>query len=105
MHPFLIVLTTLPNLEEAKTLARQLIENRLAACVQIQEGVCSIYSWNNQICEETEVLLSAKTSVKQWAAIESFIQKHHSYELPEIIAISPKEYSKTYGAWVSEVLK
>ena len=56
----LLVLTTFPNLEEAQAMARQLLENRLAACVQIQEGIYSIYRWEDKICEEREVLLSAK---------------------------------------------
>jgi periplasmic divalent cation tolerance protein len=102
MNSILIVITTLPNLQEAKTLGRQLIDERLAACVQIQAGVTSIYRWNDQVCEETEVILSAKTTPKQWRAVESYIQKNHPYDLPEIIALSPEEHSNAYGAWVSK---
>jgi len=47
----LIVITSLPTLEEAQTIARKLVENRLAACVQIQQGVKSIYRWDGKICE------------------------------------------------------
>lgn len=105
MNPILIVITTLPNIQEAKTLGRSLLDHRLAACIQIQEGVYSIYRWDDQICEETEVLLSAKTSETSWPELESYIVEHHPYDLPEIIALSPSQYSQAYGAWVSKELK
>ena len=102
MNPILIVITTLPNIQEAKTLGRSLLDNGLVACIQIQEGV---YRWDDQICEETEVLLSAKTSETSWPELESYIVEHHPYDLPEIIALSPSQYSQAYGAWVSKELK
>ena len=105
MNSILIVITTLPNIQEAKKLAHSLLEHGLVACVQIQEGIHSIYRWNDQLCEETEVLLSAKTSKSNWSAIESYITKYHPYDLPEIIALSPSQYSEAYGAWVSKELK
>jgi periplasmic divalent cation tolerance protein len=105
MNSILIVITTLPNIQEAKTLGRSLLDHGLAACIQIQEGVHSIYRWDDQICEETEVLLSAKTNETSWPALESYIVEHHPYDLPEIIALSPSQYSEAYGAWVSKELK
>lgn len=105
MNSILIVITTLPNPQEARTLAKLLIEERLAACVQIQPSITSIYRWNNQVCEENEVVLSIKTTAQQWLAVESYIQKNHPYDLPELIALSPSQYSKAYGVWVSEEVK
>jgi len=105
MDSILIVTTTLPTMEAAKLLAQQLIDQRLAACVQIQEGVQSIYRWDGKICNDTEVLLSAKTVTIQWRRIEAFIKNHHPYQLPEIIALKPAEYSEAYGRWVSEETK
>lgn len=105
MNSILIVITTLPNIQEAKTLGRSLLDHGLATCIQIQEGVHSIYRWDDQICEETEVLLSAKTNETSWPALESYIVEHHPYDLPEIIALSPSQYSEAYGAWVSKELK
>ena len=100
----LVVVTSLPNLEAAKALARILIEKNLAACVQLTEGVQSIYRWENKICEEHEVLLSAKTTESKWLEISSFIQNTHPYDLPEILAFSPEQYDEQYGMWVeSEV--
>ena len=101
----LIVITSLPTLEEAQTIARKLVENRLAACVQIQQGVKSIYRWDGKICEENEVLLSAKTSRVLWEEIRVFIQNNHPYDLPEIIAFTPADYEQQYGQWVEAEIK
>ena len=96
----LLVVTSLPNMEAATALAKSLIESRLAACVQISEGVCSLYRWEGKIYEEQEVLLSAKTVSHLWEQICSFIKESHPYELPEIMAFSPEQYDQQYGDWV-----
>ena len=101
----LVVITSLPTLEQAQTIARKLVENRLAACVQIQQGVKSIYRWDGKICEENEVLLSAKTSRALWEEIRGFIQNNHPYDLPEIIAFTPADYEQQYGQWVEAEIK
>jgi len=101
----LVVITSLPSLEQAQTIARQLVENRLAACVQIQQGVNSIYRWDGKICEENEVLLSAKTSRALWEEIRGFIQNNHPYGLPEIMAFTPADYEQQYGQWVEAEIK
>ena len=100
----LVVLTSLPNMEAARALARALVEQNLAACVQITEGVHSIYRWEDKVCEEQEVLLSAKTTQAKWTEISAFIKNAHPYDLPEILAFSPEQYEERYGKWVeSEV--
>jgi periplasmic divalent cation tolerance protein len=105
MDSILIVTTTLPTMDAARLLGQQLIDERLAACVQIQGGVQSIYRWDGKVCNDTEVLLSAKTVTTQWNSIETFIMTHHPYQLPEIIALKPAEYSQAYGRWVNEEIK
>jgi periplasmic divalent cation tolerance protein len=105
MDSILIVTTTLPTIDAARLLGQQLIDERFAACVQIQEGVQSIYRWDGKVCNDTEVLLSAKTITTRWDDIEAFIKTHHPYQLPEIIAFKPAEYSQAYGCWVSEETK
>jgi periplasmic divalent cation tolerance protein len=97
----LVVVTNLPSLEAAQSLARSLVEEKIAACVQVSSGIQSIYRWEGKVCEESEVLLSAKTTTNQWSTIFSFIQKNHPYDLPEILAFTPEQYSEQYGAWVS----
>ena len=105
MDSILIVTTTLPTMDAARLLGQQLIGERLAACVQIQEGVHSIYRWDGEVCNDTEVLLSAKTATTQWKGIEAFIRANHPYQLAEIIALKPAEYSQAYGRWVNEETK
>ncbi len=104
LNTMLLVVTSLPSAVAAKALAKDLIEARLAACVQLQEGILSLYRWEGKICEEQEVLLSAKTIVNKWVEISTFIQEKHPYDLPEILAFSPEQYEHQYGKWVeSEV--
>ena len=103
-NKLLMVMTSLPNMEAAKSLARALVEGNMAACVQLTGGMQSVYRWEGEVCEEQEVLLSAKTTESKWLEICTFIQSAHPYDLPEIVAFSPEQYEKQYGKWVeSEV--
>jgi len=101
----LIIVTSFASLEDAKKMAHQLIESRLAACVQVQEGVHSIYRWEGKIYEENEVMLSAKTVADKWMDISNFIKSHHSYDLPEVIAYAPEKYEALYGKWIQAEVK
>ncbi|MBU3621367.1 divalent-cation tolerance protein CutA [Polynucleobacter sp. CS-Odin-A6] len=105
LSEILIVVTSFSRLEDAQVMARQLIEHRLAACVQMQQGIHSIYRWEGQICEEFEVLLSAKTVLDKWDEIAHFIESQHPYDLPELIAYTPEKYSAQYGNWVEAEVK
>ena len=100
MTELLLVMTSLPDMEAAKALARRLIDVNLAACVQLQPGVQSIYRWDGRVCEEQEVALLVKTTAAQWPAISAFIKQNHPYDVPEIIA-QPITHSHTdYARWV-----
>lgn len=100
MTELLLVMTSLPNEDVAKVLAKRLIDAHLAACAQIQSGVQSIYRWEGRICEEQEAVLVAKTTALQWPAISAFIKQNHPYDVPEIIA-QPITHSHTdYARWV-----
>jgi periplasmic divalent cation tolerance protein len=101
VNRLLVVVTTLPNMEAASALAKSLVEAHLAACVQINEGLYSVYRWDGKICEEQEVLLSAKTMAHQWEEVCAFIKASHPYDLPEILAFSPEQYDQQYAQWVS----
>ena len=101
----LIIVTSFASLEDAKKIAHQLIEGRLAACVHIQEGVHSIYRWEDKVCEANEVLLSAKTDADKWLDVSNFIKSHHPYHLPELIAYAPAKYEALYGKWVQAEVK
>ena len=99
-NKLLVVVTSLPSMEAAKGLARALVEARVAACVQLVDGMQSVYRWEGKVCEEYEVLLSAKTTESKWPEIIQYIQEHHPYDLPEILAFSPEQYAQQYGEWV-----
>jgi periplasmic divalent cation tolerance protein len=100
MTELLLVMTSLPGMEAAKALARGLIDANLAACVQLQSGVQSIYRWEGRVCEEQEVVLVAKTTAAQWPAISAFIKQNHPYDVPEIIAQPITHSHADYAQWV-----
>ena len=105
LSQILVVVTSFSRLEDAQVMARQLIERRLAACVQIQQGIHSVYRWQGQVCDEIEVRLCAKTVADQWDEIAQFIQSQHPYDLPELIAYTPEKFSAQYGNWVEAEVK
>jgi periplasmic divalent cation tolerance protein len=100
MTELLLVMTSLPDMEAAKALARRLIDVNLAACVQLQPGVQSIYRWDGRVCEEQEVALLVKTTAAQWPAISAFIKQNHPYDVPEIIVQPIIHSDPDYARWV-----
>jgi periplasmic divalent cation tolerance protein len=100
----LIVLTTLPNNEEAETLAEKIVAAKLAACVQILPPVKSFYFWEGAIQKDREHLLLIKTLAEKFAELEKFIQETHSYEVPEIIALQTEKVSESYLNWTRSYL-
>lgn len=98
-HPCLILTTTATE-AEAQALARALVAERLAACVQI-ERIQSLYRWRGEICEEPEWRLLIKTRAALYPRIEAFIKARHSYEVPEILCLSVAEGSEEYLRWLA----
>jgi periplasmic divalent cation tolerance protein len=101
----LIILTTTPNIEEAEDLARKILEAKLAACVQVLPQMKSFYFWKDKVQNDLEHLLLIKTLPEKYSELESFIQSNHSYEVPEIAAISAEKVSESYLNWMMESLK
>jgi periplasmic divalent cation tolerance protein len=83
----IVVLVTVPDAETARNLARQLVHERLAACVNIIPGITSIYRWEGAVEETGEVLLVMKTTADRYEALESAIRSRHPYDVPEILAL------------------
>jgi periplasmic divalent cation tolerance protein len=100
----LIIQTTTSNKKEAKKIAKLLIKNKLAACIQIKK-INSIYSWNDKLCEDKEYLLSIKTKKENYKEIERKIKENHSYDLPEIIGINITKISREYKNFIKENTK
>jgi len=100
----LIVLTTTPNEEEAESLARKIIEAKLAACVQVLPQMKSFYFWENAVQTDSEHLLLIKTLSEKYDELEKFIQSNHSYDVPEIVAIRAEKVSESYFKWLKDYL-
>lgn len=101
----LIVLTTTPNVEEAEKLAEKIVAEKLAACVQILPPITSVYFWAGEVRKEPEYLLLIKTLAANFANLEKFIQAHHSYDVPEIVALDVKDVSESYLNWIKNYLE
>ena len=99
-----VVLTTASSEEEARKIARALVERQLAACVNIVPRVTSIYRWEGKIEEAQEWLLLVKTSIEAFPAVRQAIQQLHSYELPECIALGIADGSAEYMEWINNSL-
>ena len=100
----IIVLTTTPNIEEAESLARKIIESKLAACVQVLPPMKSFYFWENAVQVDSEHLLLIKTLAEKFDELEKFIQANHRYEIPEIVALPVEKVSGNYLNWINDVL-
>ena len=100
-----IVLSTAGSEDEARKIARHLVDHYLAACVNIVPRVESIYRWQGKVESSAEWLLLIKTSTEKFAAVREAIQELHSYELPECVSITIDDGSVPYLKWLSDSLK
>ncbi|NOY52715.1 MAG: divalent-cation tolerance protein CutA [Deltaproteobacteria bacterium] len=100
MKSSIVILITASSKEEARTLARDLVETRLAACANLLPGVQSLFHWNGKVEEAEEVLLILKSRAELFERIEARVRKLHSYEVPEIIALPILNGSAPYLAWI-----
>jgi periplasmic divalent cation tolerance protein len=98
----IVVLTTCGNDEDANTLARALVERRLAACVNAVGKVASTYRWKGEIQQDQETLLIIKTTAPRLTALEQAIREHSKYELPEVIALPVAAGGADYLRWIGE---
>jgi periplasmic divalent cation tolerance protein len=98
----IVMLVTAPDEKIAAALARDLVEQRLAACVNLISAVRSIYRWKAEICDEGETLMVVKTSAHRASAVEQRISEKHPYETPEVIALEITGGQTDYLAWLDE---
>lgn len=101
---FIQVMTTTETKEQAQAIARYLVEEKLAACVQITDAIESTYFWKGKIEVSREYQCSIKTREDLFPQVEAAIKKLHSYETPEIIAVPIVKTSDEYLTWLSESL-
>jgi periplasmic divalent cation tolerance protein len=98
----LIALTTVGSAEDAQRIASDLVDLRLAACVNIIDSVRSIYRWQGKVSDEAELLLIIKTTKARLAELRARLLETHPYDVPEFIVVPIEDISPAYSAWLEE---
>jgi periplasmic divalent cation tolerance protein len=101
MPEALLVLCTVPDEALADTIARALVEERLAACVNRIPGVVSTYRWQGAVQADAELLLLVKTTATRFEAVRDRIVALHRYELPEVVAVTIDSGLDRYLGWIA----
>jgi len=101
-NELIVVLCTVPDGPTAEKLAKGLVDERLAACVNAIPGMKSFYRWQEKLETDTEIQLVIKTRRGRFQELAAWIKANHPYEVPEIIAIPAPEVSQDYLAWAVE---
>lgn len=102
MTDYLVVLTTAGSEAEAETIAKTLVEEQLAACVNLVSPIRSLYRWEGAVADDREWLLFIKTRADYFSALEARIKALHSYQVPEVIALPVVMGSAVYLRWLHE---
>ena len=102
---YIVVFITAGSEEEAVRIGKALVEERLTACANIVPRIRSIFHWEGKVCDEAEVLLILKSKESLFQQIKDRVIKLHSYDVPEIIALSIHSGSKDYLNWIDQVTK
>ena len=105
MSDEVLILVTVSSEKEGRTIAEHLVENKLAACVNISQRVESIYRWEGKITSDQEYQLFIKSTRQLFPELKLAISKLHTYQNPEIICLPIIEGSQNYLRWVSESVK
>lgn len=95
-----LILTTAASREEAERIARALVDDRLAACVNILPGLSSIYRWKGEVESAAEMLLLIKSTAANLERLEAALHRLHSYEVPEFLVFTPESAGKAYLDWL-----
>lgn len=98
--PVLICLTTCPDRDTAERIASALVDERLAACVNIVPGLASVYRWQGEVQRDDELLLVIKTPRERFDALRERLPMLHPYELPELLAVEAVDGLPAYLDWV-----
>lgn len=101
MNEFSACFVTAPSKEEARALARTLLEARVVACVNLVPAVESLYWWEGRIDEAQEVLMILKTRTERLEELVALVKEHHSYSVPEVISLPLGPGNPDYLAWLS----
>ena len=102
MTDIVIVFTTVADDDRAEQLARRLVDERLAACVNLHPPMVSLYRWRGALERDSERQMVIKTTRDRLAALEARLTQLHAYELPEFLVVSADSASAPYARWVNE---
>ncbi len=102
MDTYFIVFTTCGSAENASLITNEILQKKMAACVQRISSMHSAYWWNGKICEADEILLMIKTKESALSGLIGEIKRHHEYDTPEIVSMPLGESYPPYLAWISE---
>jgi periplasmic divalent cation tolerance protein len=100
---YVIVFVTTPTGDDGRTIARALVREKLAACVNILPGIRSIYTWEDEVYEDDEVLLIIKTRGEIFEALSAMVKEVHPYDVPEVIAAPMTAGAADYLNWIDQV--
>lgn len=95
-----VILCTCPDEATAARLARGLVEERHAACVNVLPAVRSLYTWDGEIQDEREAMMVIKTTHSHFFVIEHWLTEHHPYDVPEVLALDAEHVSEPYLRWL-----
>jgi periplasmic divalent cation tolerance protein len=98
----LLVLVTVPDPDTGARIGRTLVEERLAACVNVLSGLRSLYTWEGKVCDETEALCIVKTRRSLFGRLRERMTALHPYQVPEIIGFELAEGNAAYLRWILE---
>lgn len=102
MTDALVVLCTCPDMQAAETLASGLVENKIAACVNVLPQIRSIYRWQDEMNSDSEVLMIIKTSQHSYAKLERWLMEYHPYDVPEVLALTVEAGARAYLDWIDQ---
>ena len=105
MTPAIVVLVTVGSEQEAETIATALLEERLAACVNVTSPVRSLYRWEGRIADDRECQMVIKTQARLFEALAARVRALHSYDVPEIIALPVLAGTTDYVDWIQNETK
>ena len=100
----IVVMTTVGTEQQANIIARELVDRRHAACVNVVQGIRSIYRWKGRVCRDSELLLIIKTMEEEYELVSSTIKELHNYELPEILAFPVSRGDDAFQQWIAGCL-
>ena len=101
MSSCVVIYCTVPSKQDAKSIAKILLTQRLAACINIIDKVQSVFSWHDEICEEKELLMIIKTKALLFDRVKQAIKLIHPYNIPEIIALPIENADREYLEWIN----